>query len=176
MEILIEPTSNKLMVEHAKFDESNANVLERFYTSAGNPVKEILLKLNLLDHRILKDGGEVDRPELVQELLMKNPQIKERLKLCLYHQKSYADKRRKPLEFSVGDYVLLKVSPWKGVKCLADPTLQVPLDEIRVDAKLNFMEEPMEILEREFKKFKRSWIAIVKVLGIRTGPIIHMGT
>ncbi|GJY00425.1 putative reverse transcriptase domain-containing protein [Tanacetum coccineum] len=33
-------------------------------------------------------------------------------------------------------------------KCLADPTLQVPLDEIQVDAKLNFMEEPMEILER----------------------------
>ncbi|GJT28974.1 hypothetical protein Tco_0909249 [Tanacetum coccineum] len=39
-------TSNKLMVE-------------RFYTSAGNPVKEILLKLNLPDHRKLKDGGEV---------------------------------------------------------------------------------------------------------------------
>ncbi|GKA80618.1 hypothetical protein Tco_0787310 [Tanacetum coccineum] len=34
------------------------HVLERFYTSAGNPVKEILLKLNLPDHRILKDGGE----------------------------------------------------------------------------------------------------------------------
>ncbi|GJU48765.1 hypothetical protein Tco_1218320 [Tanacetum coccineum] len=59
MEILLEPTSNKLMVEHAEFDESNANMLERFYTSAGNPVKEILLKLNLPDHRILKDGGEV---------------------------------------------------------------------------------------------------------------------
>ncbi|GJT75309.1 retrovirus-related pol polyprotein from transposon TNT 1-94 [Tanacetum coccineum] len=58
MEILLEPTSNKLMVEHAEFDESNANVLERLYTSAGNPVKEILLKLNLPDHRILKDGGE----------------------------------------------------------------------------------------------------------------------
>ncbi|GKF87650.1 hypothetical protein Tco_0258527, partial [Tanacetum coccineum] len=43
---------------HDEFDESNANVLERFYTSAGNPVKEILLKLNLPDHRILKDGGE----------------------------------------------------------------------------------------------------------------------
>ncbi|GJW68457.1 hypothetical protein Tco_0122881, partial [Tanacetum coccineum] len=41
---------------HAEFDESNANVLERFYTLAGNPVKEILLKLNLPDHRILKDG------------------------------------------------------------------------------------------------------------------------
>ncbi|GJV02033.1 putative reverse transcriptase domain-containing protein [Tanacetum coccineum] len=99
--------------------------------------------------------------------------------------------------FSVGDYVLLKVSPWKGVvhfgkkgklaprfvgpfeiiekvglvayrldlpeeldgihdtfhvpnlkKCLADLTLQVPLDEIQVDAKLNFVEEPVEILER----------------------------
>ncbi|GJX64401.1 putative reverse transcriptase domain-containing protein [Tanacetum coccineum] len=48
-------------------------------------------------------------------------------------------------------------------KCLADPTLQVPLDEIRVDAKLNFVEEPVEILEREFKKLKRSRIAIVKV-------------
>ncbi|GKA78313.1 hypothetical protein Tco_0784850 [Tanacetum coccineum] len=66
MEILLEPTSNKLMVEHAEFDESNANVLERFYTSAGNPVKEILLKLNLPDRRsiltdskIHKDGGEV---------------------------------------------------------------------------------------------------------------------
>ncbi|GKA22951.1 hypothetical protein Tco_0708913 [Tanacetum coccineum] len=48
-----------ILKEHAEFDESNANVLERFYTSAGNPVKEILLKLNLPDHRILKDGGEV---------------------------------------------------------------------------------------------------------------------
>ncbi|GKB11515.1 putative reverse transcriptase domain-containing protein [Tanacetum coccineum] len=48
-------------------------------------------------------------------------------------------------------------------KCLADPTLQVPLDELRVDDNLNFVEEPMEIMEREFKKLKRSRIAIVKV-------------
>ncbi|GJS86686.1 putative reverse transcriptase domain-containing protein [Tanacetum coccineum] len=48
-------------------------------------------------------------------------------------------------------------------KCLSDPTLKVPLDEIRVDAKLNFVEEPVEILEREFKKLKRSRIAIIKV-------------
>ncbi|GJX07194.1 hypothetical protein Tco_0195126 [Tanacetum coccineum] len=59
MEILLEPTSNKLMVEHAEYDESNTYVLERFNTTAGNPVKKILLKLNLSDHRILKDGGEV---------------------------------------------------------------------------------------------------------------------
>ncbi|GKC69504.1 putative reverse transcriptase domain-containing protein [Tanacetum coccineum] len=139
------------------------------------------------------------RPELIQETIEKILQIKDRLKVARDHQKSYADKRRKPLEFSVGDYVLFKVSPWKGVvrfgekgkitprfvrpfeiveKCLADPTLQVPLDEIRVDDvslhyvksnknvnddKLNFVEEPVEILEREFKKLKHSRISIVKV-------------
>ncbi|GJW29188.1 hypothetical protein Tco_0046063 [Tanacetum coccineum] len=37
--------------------------IRRFYTLAGNPVKEILLKLNLPDHRILKDGGEVKEPQ-----------------------------------------------------------------------------------------------------------------
>ncbi|GJV38359.1 retrovirus-related pol polyprotein from transposon TNT 1-94 [Tanacetum coccineum] len=57
MEILLKPTSNKLMVEHAEFDESNTYVLERFDTSVGNPGKEILLKLNLPDHRsILTDS------------------------------------------------------------------------------------------------------------------------
>ncbi|GJX52693.1 putative reverse transcriptase domain-containing protein [Tanacetum coccineum] len=56
-------------------------------------------------------------------------------------------------------------------KCLADPTLQMPLDEIQVDAKLNFMEELVEILEREFKKLKRSRIAIIKVLwNSKRGP------
>ncbi|GJZ57694.1 putative reverse transcriptase domain-containing protein, partial [Tanacetum coccineum] len=92
------------------------------------------------------------RPELVQETTEKISQIKDRLKAARYRQKGYADKRRKPLDFSVGDYVLVKVSPWK-----------VPLDEIQVDAKLNFVEEHVEILEREFKKLKRSRIAIVKV-------------
>nr|GEV72734.1 hypothetical protein [Tanacetum cinerariifolium] len=48
-------------------------------------------------------------------------------------------------------------------KCLADPTLQVPLDEIQVDVELNFVEEPVEILKREFKKLKRSRISTVKV-------------
>nr|GEW02808.1 hypothetical protein [Tanacetum cinerariifolium] len=60
-----------------------------------------------------------------------------------------------------GFHDMLHVSNLK--KCLADPTLQVPLDEIQVDAKLNFVKEPVKILEREFKKLKRSRIAIVKV-------------
>ncbi|GKA64267.1 putative reverse transcriptase domain-containing protein [Tanacetum coccineum] len=173
----------------------------RFYTSAGNPVKEILLKLNLPDHRILKDGGEDfatavnhtsflsdkvlksknfkeealgtdldmsiayhpqtdgqtertiqtledvfhasvidfgsswDRhlplvefsynnsyhasikltcPELIRDTTEKIVQIKNRLLTVRSCQKSYADKRAKPLEFEVDDMVLLKVSPWKG--------------------------------------------------------------
>ncbi|GJU85144.1 putative reverse transcriptase domain-containing protein, partial [Tanacetum coccineum] len=94
--------------------------------------------------------GQLIGPELVQENTEKISQIKDRLKAARDRQKSYADKKRKPLEFSV--------------ECLADPTLKVPLDEIRIDAKLNFVEEPVEILEREFKKLKRSRVAIVKVL------------
>ncbi|GJW60888.1 putative reverse transcriptase domain-containing protein [Tanacetum coccineum] len=54
-------------------------------------------------------------PEIMQETTEKIIQIKERLKTARSRQKSYADKRRKPLEFKVGDRVLLKVSPWKGV-------------------------------------------------------------
>nr|GEZ22058.1 hypothetical protein [Tanacetum cinerariifolium] len=59
--------------------------------------------------------GQLIGPELVQETIEKISQIKDRLKAARDRQKSYADKRRKPLEFSVGDYVLLKVSSWKGV-------------------------------------------------------------
>ncbi|GJT11568.1 putative reverse transcriptase domain-containing protein [Tanacetum coccineum] len=57
--------------------------------------------------------GQLIGPELVQETTEKISQIKDKLKAAHDHQKSYADKRRKPPEFSVGDYVLLKVSPWK---------------------------------------------------------------
>nr|GFB77870.1 putative reverse transcriptase domain-containing protein [Tanacetum cinerariifolium] len=121
------------------------------------------------------EEGHLIGPELVQETTEKIMQIKDRLKAACDRQKSYADKRRKPLEFSVGlvAYRLDLSEELDGVhdtfyvsnlkKCLADPTLQVPLDEIRVDDKLNFIEEIMKLLEREFKKLKRSRIAIIKV-------------
>ncbi|GJS78686.1 hypothetical protein Tco_0728567 [Tanacetum coccineum] len=48
-------------VENAEFDESNANVLEIFYTSAGNPIKEILLKLNLPDHRSILTDSKMNK-------------------------------------------------------------------------------------------------------------------
>nr|GEV55107.1 hypothetical protein [Tanacetum cinerariifolium] len=118
--------------------------------------------------------GQLIGPELVQETTKKISQINGRLKAARDRQKSYADKRRKPLEFSVGPvaYRLRLPKELNGIhvtfhmsklkKCLADPTLQVPLDEIQLDAKLKFMKEPVKILEREFKKLKRSRIAIVK--------------
>ncbi|KAD4888716.1 hypothetical protein E3N88_20789 [Mikania micrantha] len=63
------------------------------------------------------DIGEVQisGPELIQETTDKIMQIRKNLLAARSRQKSYADKRRKPLEFNVGDLVLLKVSPWKGV-------------------------------------------------------------
>nr|GEU98061.1 putative reverse transcriptase domain-containing protein [Tanacetum cinerariifolium] len=59
--------------------------------------------------------GKILGPEIVEKTTEKIVQIKERLKVARDRQKSYTDKRQEPLEFSVGDKVLLKVSPRKGV-------------------------------------------------------------
>ncbi|GKD54118.1 hypothetical protein Tco_1287505 [Tanacetum coccineum] len=157
------------------------------------------------------------RPEIVQETTDKIFQIKDRLKVARGHQKSYADNRQKPLEFCVGDHLLLKVSTWKGVvcfgekgklalrfvgpfkiaeriglvahhlklpqelsgvhdtfhvsnlkKCLADETLHVSLEEIRIDAKLHFIEDPVEIIDQEIKKLKHSSISMSRSDGTRS--------
>ncbi|GKA31719.1 putative reverse transcriptase domain-containing protein [Tanacetum coccineum] len=120
--------------------------------------------------------GQLIGPELVQETTEKISQIKDRLKAARDRQKSYADKRRKHLEFSVGDYVLLKVSPWKGVvrfekKEKLAPRFVGPFEIVekvrpvayRLDLPEELNKEPVEILEREFKKLKRTRIAIDKV-------------
>ncbi|GJV83871.1 hypothetical protein Tco_1523769 [Tanacetum coccineum] len=73
-------------------------------------------------------------------------------------QKSYADVRRKPLEFQVGDKVMLK-------------SLVIPLDGIQIDDKLHFVEEPMNVMDREVKQLKQSRIPIIKVRwNSRRGP------
>ncbi|KAI3819231.1 hypothetical protein L1987_13056 [Smallanthus sonchifolius] len=59
--------------------------------------------------------SQLTGPELVFETSEKIVQIRNRMAAARDRQKSYADKRRKPLEFQIGDMVLLKVSPWKGV-------------------------------------------------------------
>ncbi|GJR62370.1 putative reverse transcriptase domain-containing protein [Tanacetum coccineum] len=122
-------------------------------------------------------------------------QIKNRLITARSRQKSYADVRRKPMEFNVGDMVMLKVSPWKGVirfgkRGKLSPRyvgpfkiierigpvayrLELPekLREIQLDDKLHFIEEPVEIMDREVKQLKQSRIPIVKVRwNSRRGP------
>ncbi|KAI3784085.1 hypothetical protein L1987_43177 [Smallanthus sonchifolius] len=156
--------------------------------------------------------AQITGPELIQETSDKILQIRDNIRVARSRQKSYADKRRKPLEFQVGDLVLLKVSPWKGVirfgkkgklapryvgpfkilerigkvayrlelppalnnvhptfhvsnlkKCLADENLHIPLDDVRIDETMHFVEKPVEIMDREIKQLKRSRIPIVKV-------------
>ncbi|GJX25861.1 putative reverse transcriptase domain-containing protein [Tanacetum coccineum] len=124
-------------------------------------------------------------PELIQETTEKIIQIKQRMQAARDRQKSYADLKRKPMEFQVGDKVMLKVSPWKGVvrfgkrgklnpryvgpfkvlekKCHCLRTISVPLDGLHLDDKLYFVEEPVEIIDREVKRLKRSRIPLVKV-------------
>nr|GEW15382.1 putative reverse transcriptase domain-containing protein [Tanacetum cinerariifolium] len=102
-------------------------------------------------------------PEIVQETIEKMIRIKERLKTARSRQKSYANKRHKPLEFKVMDRVLLKVSSWKGVNCFAESDIQVPLEEIEIDENIRFVEEPIEIVAQDLKKLKRMRIPLVKV-------------
>ncbi|GKA24799.1 putative reverse transcriptase domain-containing protein [Tanacetum coccineum] len=135
--------------------------------------------------------AQLTGPKIVRETTKKIIQIKHRLQASRDRQRSYADKIHKPLEFQVGDKILAKVGtvayrlelPEKLShvhstfhvsnlkKCLSDEPLVIPLDEIHVDDKLDFIEEPIEIIDREVKRLKQSRIPIVKVRwNSRRGP------
>ncbi|GJZ99649.1 putative reverse transcriptase domain-containing protein [Tanacetum coccineum] len=128
--------------------------------------------------------SQLTGPEIIHETIEKIVQIKSRIQASRDRQKSYADVKRKPLEFQLGDNVMLKVSPWKGLsrvystfhvsklkKCMADEPLAIPLDEIQVDGKLYLIEEPVEIMDREVKCLKKCRIPVVKVRwNSRRGP------
>nr|GEU42041.1 putative reverse transcriptase domain-containing protein [Tanacetum cinerariifolium] len=158
--------------------------------------------------------------EIIHDTTEKIIQIKSRIQAACDPQKSYADVRCKPLEFQVGDEVMLKVAPWKGVihfgkrgklnpryigpfkvlakvriivyrlkppqqlskvhitshisnlkKCLSDEPLAISLDEIHIDDKLRFVEEPVEIIDHKVKWLKQIRIPIIKVRwNSRRGP------
>ncbi|MCQ7285395.1 hypothetical protein NP026_23855, partial [Salmonella enterica] len=156
--------------------------------------------------------SQITGPEIVVDATEKIAQIRQRMAAARDRQKAYADKRRKPLEFQVGDRVLLKVSPWKGVvrfgkrgklnpryvgpfeiiekigkvayklnlpaelgavhnvfhvsnlkKCLSDETLIIPFKELTIDERLQFVEEPVEITDRDVKVLKHTRIPLVRV-------------
>ncbi|GJV89508.1 putative reverse transcriptase domain-containing protein [Tanacetum coccineum] len=188
----------------------------------GQSERTIQTLEDMLRACVIDFGKEVQLtgPEIVQETTEKIIQIKQRIQAARDRQKSYADLKRKPMEFQVGDRVMLKVSPWKGVvrfgkrgklnpryvgpfkvlekvgsvayklelpqelsrvhstfhvsnlkKCYSDEPLAVPLDGIHIDDKLHFVEEPVEIMDREVKRLKQSRIPIVKVWwNSRRGP------
>ncbi|GKF00451.1 putative reverse transcriptase domain-containing protein, partial [Tanacetum coccineum] len=151
-------------------------------------------------------------PEIFHETTEKIMQIRQRLQAVRDRQRSYANIRRKPLEFQVGDRVMLKVSPRKSVirfgkrgnlnpwyigpfkiierigpmayklelpeelsnvhstfhisnlkKCLSNESHVIQMKELRLDDKLNFVKEPVEIMDREVKKLKQNRIPIIKV-------------
>ncbi|GJY54286.1 putative reverse transcriptase domain-containing protein [Tanacetum coccineum] len=164
--------------------------------------------------------SQLTGPELVRETTEKIVQIKNRLLTARSRQKSYADLKRRLTEFEVGDKVMLKVSPWKGVirfgkrgklsprfvgpfkvierigpvayklelpdklrgihntfhvsnlkRCFVNDDVVIPLEEVQLDSKLHFIEEPAEIVDREVKRLKQSRIPIVKVRwNSRRGP------
>ncbi|GKB58861.1 hypothetical protein Tco_0915047 [Tanacetum coccineum] len=112
-------------------------------------------------------------PELVQETTDKVVLIKEKLKAARDRQKSYADNRLKPLEFEVGDRVMLKVSPWKGdirfgKKGKLAPRYVGPFEILErigpVAYRLRLPEElkPVENSDREVKRLKCSRMVVVK--------------
>ncbi|GJS48162.1 putative reverse transcriptase domain-containing protein [Tanacetum coccineum] len=115
--------------------------------------------------------GSLIGPELVHETNDKIVVIKEKLKAARDHQKSYADNKRKPLKFEVGDRVMLKVSPWKGVAhfgkkgklARGNANFHVLLNKIKIDKTLRFVEEPVEIMDHEVRSLKHSRIPLVKV-------------
>ncbi|GJZ88680.1 hypothetical protein Tco_0660462 [Tanacetum coccineum] len=128
--------------------------------------------------------AQLTGPELIQETTEKIVLIKQRMQAAQDRQKSYADRKRKPMEFEVGDRVMLKLELPQELsrvhhtfhvsnlkKCYADEPLVMPLEGIHVDDKLQFVEEPVEIMEREIKRLKRSRIPLVKVRwNSRRGP------
>ncbi|GJX15247.1 putative reverse transcriptase domain-containing protein [Tanacetum coccineum] len=95
-------------------------------------------------------------PEIVQETTEKIIQIKERLKTARSRQKSYADKTKEAGTRYEWDVLNSKSR-------LEMFNVQVPLDEIEINENLRFVEEPIEIVERDVKKLKRRRIPLVKV-------------
>ncbi|KAI3745098.1 hypothetical protein L1987_58200 [Smallanthus sonchifolius] len=100
-------------------------------------------------------------------------QIKVRMKATQDRQKSYADKRQRPIEFNVGDLRLDLPDELSGIhptfhlshlhKCLAEELAHVPLNDIEVDNSLNYVEEPVAILDRKEKQLRNKVIRLVKV-------------
>nr|GEW51688.1 putative reverse transcriptase domain-containing protein [Tanacetum cinerariifolium] len=174
-------------VNHLSFVEFSYN--NSYHASIKATLYEALYSRKCCSPICWAEVGEVQLfgLEIVQETTEKIIQIKKRIQVAHDPQKSYADLKRKLMKFQVGDRVMLKVlEKVRSVayklelpqelsrvhntfnvsnlkKCYADEPLAILLDGLHFDDKLLFIEEPIEIMDREFKRLKRSRILIVKV-------------
>ncbi|XP_070019687.1 uncharacterized protein [Nicotiana sylvestris] len=123
---------------------------------------------------------ELYGPDLIHQAIEKVKVIQERLRTAQSRQKSYSDVRRRDLEFEVGDWVFLRISPMKGImhfgkkgklspryigpKCIGDPSRVVPIKDVQVTEDLSYEEVPVAILDRQVRKLRTKDVASVKVL------------
>ncbi|XP_021991091.1 uncharacterized protein LOC110887833 [Helianthus annuus] len=118
---------------------------------------------------------ELAHKDIVQATNEKIEMVRAHLKAAQDRQKSYADKRRRPIEFQIGDMVMLKVAyrlelpeELSGIhgtfhvsqlqKCLAEETAYIHYNEIEVDDSLNYAVRPLEILDRKVKHLRNKQI------------------
>nr|GEX07944.1 putative reverse transcriptase domain-containing protein [Tanacetum cinerariifolium] len=102
--------------------------------------------------------------KIVHETTEKIIQIKKRIQAARDRHKSYVDRRRKPLEFEKLSRVHSTFHVSNLKKCFVDEPLAIPFDHIQIDDKLNFIKEPVKIMDREVKRLKQSRIPIMKKL------------
>ncbi|GJW04076.1 putative reverse transcriptase domain-containing protein [Tanacetum coccineum] len=138
--------------------------------------------------------AQLTGPEIIHETTEKIIQIKKRIQAARDRQKSYANRRRKLNPRYNGPFKILdkvgtlayrlelleKLSRVHSTfhvsnlkKCFVDEPLAIPLDEIQIDDKLNFIEEPVKIIDREVNRLKQSRIPIVKVMA---APVISISS
>ena len=193
----------------AEFSYNNSH-----HSSIGMPPFELLYGRRCRTPICWGEVGQqvMGSTEIVLQTTEQIQQVRQRLLTTQSRQKSYADRRRSELEFQVGDLVLLKVSPWKGVirfrkrgklgpryigpfrviarvgrvayrldlpaelgqihdtfhvsqlrKYIADESAVVPLEDIQVDASLNYAERPVAIVDRKIKVLRNKEVPLVQV-------------
>ncbi|XP_074299067.1 uncharacterized protein LOC141630090 [Silene latifolia] len=153
-----------------------------------NVVKLHGVPKDIVSDRDSRADAVVLGPEMIQEMVEQVHIIRQKMRAAQDRQKSYADLKRSDIEFAVGDKVLLKVSPMRGVmrfgrkgklsqkyigpyeildrvgEYVSDPTHVLELEHVEIDEQLSYVEEPKEILERKVRKTRNGETALVKVL------------
>ncbi|GJW64123.1 hypothetical protein Tco_0116007 [Tanacetum coccineum] len=170
--IEVEPLNKTKLEEVGLNCNHNTPLSSREVPSFNGPEPQPLFNSPSLD----VGDAQLTGPEVIQETTEKIIQIKKRIQAARERQKSYADRRLGTLAYQLElpeqlsrVHSTFYVSNLK--KCFVDEPLAIPLNEIQIDDKNNFIEEPVDIMDREVKCLKQSRIPIVKIRwNLRRGP------